>query len=314
MKRILLFTVLTFAGAYSFAQGQIGNGDMESWANNDEPDNWNSFLSASGTWSGAAGNQCEQSTDVRPGSTGTKSCRIWANSIFGVVANGNVTLGRIEMGSTNPTSSNNYNYTITGDADFSEPLVDMPDSIVYWVKFTPNGGNGNARMKATLHTDYNYRDPEDAASAVEVVATAVDNYPSTQGNWERHAIAFNYAGPATTNAYILVTFTTNETGGQGDDDDEVLIDDVELIYNSSTNSIEDQDNDGIVVSMDNTNNLINFTSTSDLNGTYTVFNTLGQKIQTGNVASKVNFEAVSGVYFVHLNTNDRVYSFEILKN
>lgn len=312
MKRILLFTVLTFAGAYSFAQGQIGNGDMESWANNDEPDNWNSFLTASGTWSGAAGDQCEQSTDVRPGSTGTKSCRIWANSIFGVVANGNVTLGQIEMGSTTPTSPNNYNQTVTGNTDFSQALTDMPDSIVYWVKFTPNGGNGNARMKATLHTDYNYRDPEDAASAVEVVATAVDNYPSTQGNWERHAIAFDYSGPATTNAYILVTFTTNETGGQGDDDDEVLIDDVELIYNP--NSIDEQQNDGIVVSMDNASNVINFMSTSDLNGTYTVFNTLGQTVQSGNVSQKVNFEAVSGVYFVHLNANNKVYSFEILKN
>ena len=314
MKRILLFTVLTFAGAYSFAQGQIGNGDMESWANNDEPDNWNSFLTASGTWASFAGNQCEASSDVRPGSTGSTSCRIWSNSVLGTIANGNVTLGRIEMGSTTPTSSSNYNYTITGDADFSESLADMPDSIVYWVKFTPNGGNGNARMKATLHTDYNYRDPEDAASAVEVVATAVDNYPSTGGNWERHAIAFDYAGPATTNAYILVTFTTNEVGGQGDDDDEVLIDDVELIYNPDTNGLEDQENDGIVVSMDKTSNVINFTSTSDLNGTYTVFNTLGQTIQTGNVSSKVNFEAVAGVYFVHLNTNDKVYSFEILKN
>jgi hypothetical protein len=314
MKRILLFTVLTFAGAYSFAQGQIGNGDMESWANNDEPDNWNSFLTASGTWSGAAGDQCEQSSDVRPGSPGVKSCRIFANSIFGVVANGNVTLGRIEMGSTNATSSSNYNYTITGNADFSEPLTDMPDSIVYWVKYTPNGGNGNARMKATLHTDYNYRDPEDAASAVEVVATAIDNYPSTQGNWERHAIAFDYSGPATTNAYILVTFTTNETGGQGNDDDEVLIDDVELIYNQGTNSIVENTNDGINVAMSNATNQVYFNSLTDLEGTYSIINTLGQTVQAGEVAKKVNFEAVPGIYFVHLNANNKVYTFEILKN
>lgn len=315
MKKILLFTVLTFAGAYSFAQGQIGNGDMESWANNDEPDNWNSFLTASGTWSGFAGDQCEPSSDVRPGSTGTKSCRIWSNSVLGTVANGNVTLGRIEMGSTTPTSSSNYNYTIAGDADFSEALTDMPDSIVYWVKYTPNGGSDNARMKATLHTDYNYRDPEDAASAVEVVATAIDNYPSTQGNWERHAIAFNYTGPATANAYILVTFTTNETGGAGNDDDEVLIDDIELIYNpDNNNSLEENENDGIVVSMDNTSNQINFNSSSELNGSYVVYNTLGQEIQTGSVSNSVDFEALPGVYFVHLNANNKFYTFEILKN
>ena len=52
MKKILLFTVASFIGIASIAQQQIGNGDMEQWANNNEPDNWNSFLTASGTWSG----------------------------------------------------------------------------------------------------------------------------------------------------------------------------------------------------------------------------------------------------------------------
>ena len=52
----------------------------------------------------------------------------------------------------------------------------MPDSIVFWAKFVPNGHNQNARMKASLHTTYNYRDPEDAASANELVASAVENF------------------------------------------------------------------------------------------------------------------------------------------
>ena len=78
---------------------------MESWANNDEPDNWNSFLTATGTWSSFASDQCDASSDVRPGSTGTTSCKIFSNSsILGTVANGNVTLGQIVMGSTNATS------------------------------------------------------------------------------------------------------------------------------------------------------------------------------------------------------------------
>ena len=320
MKRILLFTVLTFAGAYSFAQGQIGNGDMESWTSaENEPDNWNGFLTASGSWNSFGSDQIQQSTDLRPGSTGSSSCRIFSTSttipfVGTVVANGNITLGQINMGSTTPADAANYNHSVIADSDFSEALTDTPDSIVFWAKYTPNGGNGNARMKATLHDDYDYRDPEDATSATHVVATAVVNYPPTNGSWVRFAVPFNYTGPATTNTYILVTFTTNETPGGGDGDDEVIIDDVELIYNPVTNGLEDQENDGIVVSMDNSSNVINFASTSDLNGTYTVFNTLGQAMQSGNVTSKVNFEAVSGIYFVHLNANDKVYSFEILKN
>ena len=314
MKRILLFTVLIFAGSYSFAQAQIGNGDMESWTTNDEPDNWNSFLTASGNWSVFAGNQCEMSSDVRPGSTGNSSCKIFSNSVLGTVANGNVTLGQIVMGSTNPTSPNNYNKTIAGNQDFSQALTDKPDSIVYWVKYTPNGGNDNARMKATLHTEYNYRDPEDIASAAEVVATAVDNYPSTQGAWERHAIAFSYTGPATDNAYILVTFTTNETGGQGSDNDIVLIDDVELIYNSGVNTINENSNDGINVSMSISTNQLYFNSVIDLEGTYKIFNSLGQTVQVGTISNSVDFNSVEGVYFVHLDVNKKLYTFEILKN
>ncbi|MCH2230514.1 MAG: T9SS type A sorting domain-containing protein [Crocinitomicaceae bacterium] len=315
MKRILLFALLTFTGTYSFAQGQIGNGDMESWTNNDEPDNWNSFLSASGTWAGAAQNQCEASSDVRPGSTGNSSCRIWAKSILGTTANGNVTLGRINMGAISATDPANHNISLTNNSEFSEALVDTPDSIVYWVKYTPNGGSGNARMKATLHTNYDYKDPEDAASAAEVVATAIDNYPSTQGQWERHAIAFDYTGPATDNAFILVTFTTNENAGQGNNNDEVLIDDVELIYNpDDNNGIEETDNDGIVVSMNNSSNRIIFNSETELNGEYSIYNNLGQSIQAGKVSSDVYFDAKPGVYFVHLKTNNKFYTFEIFKN
>ena len=141
MKKILLSIFSLIIVFTSLSQGQIDNGDMESWENVSgggvEPVNWNSFLSANGTWSTFSGDQCEPSSETRPGSNGTKSCRIFSNEVFGTVANGNVTLGRIHMGSTNPTSSDNYNKTVTGNSNFSQALTDQPDSIVYWVKFTP---------------------------------------------------------------------------------------------------------------------------------------------------------------------------------
>ena len=378
MKKFLLFTAASFLAVSSFGQTQIGNGDMENWANDDEPDNWNSFTTASGTWSSFAGDQCDESNDVRPGSTGTSSCKIWSNSVLGTIANGNVTLGRIEMGSTTPTSPDNYNYSITADGEFSEALTDTPDSIVFWVRFELGGGTaGNARMKATLHTDYDYRDPEDAAAAAEVVATAVENFPPTGGNWERHSVPFVYSGPASVNEYILVTFTTNETGGQGNDNDQLWIDDVELIYNPAgavdtdgdgvldatestdgtdpndmcsfilssvtevpsaawvaadcdgdgvTNgdevlagtdplvTIDELSNDGIIVSMNNQLNVITVSSPSELDGGYTVYNAMGQAIQSGDVEAEIPFTEVVGVYFVHIAANNKTYKFEILKN
>ena len=317
MKKTLLIALISSGVSMSFAQQQIGNSDFESFgtANGGEPTNWNSFLSASGTWSGAASDQIAESADVRPGTSGTKSCRIFSKSTFSIVANGNVTLGKINMGSTTPTAASNYNASITADPDFSEALTDQPDSIVFWAKFTPNGGSGNARMKATLHDSYNYRDPEDLASAPYIVATAVVNYPSTAGSWTRFAIPFSYVGPATVNTHILVTFTTNETPGGGDADDEVLIDDVELIYNPATSSLAENDKkDGIIVSMDNSKNVVTINGLKDLKGDYTIFNSLGQDLQIGSISSEIEFNGAPGVYFIHLNANNKAYSFEFLKN
>ena len=313
MKKTVLFILVAFVGVFAFGQGQIGNGDMESWANNDEPDNWNSFLTGSGTWSSFAGDQCGPSNVARPGSAGNMSCRIWANMVITTLANGNVTLGRIEMGSTNPTSPANYNYSITADPDFSEALTDQPDSIVYWVKFNTGSPNDNGKMKATLHTNYDYQDPEDAASANEVVATAVDIFPSTNGSWERHSIAFDYSGPATVNAFILVTFTTNEVGGQGSSGDELFIDDVALIYNPFSN-LNEQSNESFVVAMNNSSNTITIASDKELTGTFEIYNTLGQVVLTGDIAKEINFNESSGIYFVHITADNKIYNFEIFKN
>lgn len=380
MKRILLITLIFSGINFSFGQQQIGNSDFENWeavAGDEEPVNWNSFLTAQGTWSGAAANQIESSSDVRPGSTGTKSCRIWSRDAIFTIANGNVTLGRINMGSTSPTNPANHNISLTANPDFSETLTDQPDSIVFWAKFTPNGGSGNARMKATLHDTYDYRDPEDAAASTHVIATAVLNYPSTGGNWVRFSVPFNYSGPACGNTHILVTFTTNETPGGGDEDDQVWIDDVELIYSGlhltdsdgdgvsdmvemadGTNECDacsfvlanqnvapdaawlaaDCDSDGVsngdevvagtdplvqltelskggfVVAMDNSANFINVYGKDELTGNYTVYNAIGQEVQTGAIASKIKFEKEFGIYFVHIATENGVYTFEILKN
>ncbi len=247
MTKNLLSVISIFAVSLAFGQTQIGNSDMEQWesvATGQEPVNWNSFLSGTGSFAGFASDQCDASSDVRPGSAGTKSCHIFSISTFGIVANGNVTLGQVNMGSANPPSPDNFNFSKTSDPNHSEALTDHPDSLVFWAKFKPNGGNGNARVKATLHTNYDYRDPEDANAAAEVIATAVLNFPSTNLTWVRFSVPFDYSGPAciSDQAFILITFTTNMTPGGGDAGDELWIDDLELIYGGTT---RDFDGDGV---------------------------------------------------------------------
>lgn len=311
MKRSILSGVFTVLSAAVIAQGQIGNSDFEQWeavASDQEPVNWNSFLTATGGFAGFAANQIEQSSDVPAGSSGTSSARIWSRSTFGIIANGNMTLGQINMGSTTPSSSSNYNFSKTSDANFSEALTDTPDSLVFWVKFNPVNGGDMARVKSTLHDDYDYRDPEDATSANHVVAIAELNFPSTSGTWVRKSIPFDYSiGTVTGNTYILVTFTTNMDAGGGAANDEVFIDDVELIYNpASVDAVENN----VKVGLDNTTSTLNF---EGANGTYEVYSMSGVLVQSGEIKSSVSFDQPAGMYVVKTNSNNTVGTQKVIK-
>ena len=314
MKRILLISIVTLSTGAIFAQGQIGNSDMENWesvASDFEPVNWNSFLTAQGGLSGFAANQIEESTtEIRPGSAGTKSARIWTRDAgFGVKANGNMTVGIINMGSITPSDNSNHNLSLTTDSDFSETLTDTPDSIVFWAKYTAADGGSQARMKATLHDNFDYTDPETGTSADHIVATAELNYSQTNG-WERMAVAFDYSGPASANTHILVTFASNSMPGGGDVNDEVFLDDIELIYNSGGVSELQEE---FSVAMDNAQGVINVLTEKSLSGTYAVYSTGGEIMKRGDLETSIPFDAQSGMYFVRINSGGKSHTFEIYK-
>lgn len=320
MKKTILIIAAGLMASISIAQQQIQNGGFENWENvpgGSEPVNWNSFLTAGGFFSNLADNQIEESTDVRPGSTGSKSIKIWSRTpLPGLVANGNLTLGKINMGSASASDDSNHNRSITADSDFSQELTDSPDSLVFWVKFIPNGHSGNARVKATIHDNYDYRDPEDAASSNHVVATAVLNYPSTGENWVRKSIPFDYSGPATDGAYILITFTTNEIAGGGKKDDVVFIDDVELIYNSlSTDNQETLSSISIypnpvkdVLTIDNV----------EKNTQYSIHSVLGEVVLSGKLNETTNKIETSkiqnGVYILRMVNEGNTRTVRFVKN
>ena len=123
MKKITLLFALASASIV-VAQSQVANSDLELWENlgapTEEPINWNSFKTGSGNFAGFANKQIEQSTNVRAGATGMYCARIWSTSVLGIVANGTMTCGRINMGSTTPSNPANYNYSSTADPLFSE--------------------------------------------------------------------------------------------------------------------------------------------------------------------------------------------------
>jgi plastocyanin len=243
MKRILQRTFFVGCGAMlsltSFGQQQPLNGGFENWDNigtNDrEPTNWNSFRTADCSLTLGCGTaterRLERETDTRPGSSGTYSVRIFSTSALGITANGNLTTGKINIGSTTASSPANHNYTLRSNPNFSMPFSHVPDSLVVWVKFNAANANSMARISASIHGDYNYRDPQDVNSEPYAVGKAVINYPRTNGQWQRLSIPFDYDYPSNDPHYVLITFTTNMIPGGGDSGDEVYVDDLEFIYN-----------------------------------------------------------------------------------
>ena len=238
-KKLILSTLFSISLFFSTsAQTQIFNSDFELWDNvgndTEEPQGWNGLRTATGSLSGSTPQTIARSTQIRPGSTGMYSVRVYTTSTLGINANGNLTTGRVNAGSTTPNNSNNYNFTVTGNANFSKALTDWPDSLVFWARYNPASQSSQARVRAVIHDNYNYRDPSDAASQSHTVADATLNFSSNNNVWKRISIPFSYTGPATSPQYLLITYTSNMSPGGGSSGDEVFIDDMLLIYNAVT--------------------------------------------------------------------------------
>ena len=247
-SNLFLTVFLCLSGIVCFAQygTQFDNRGFEDWANfgsnsnTYEPVHWHSGMSASGSFSGFLSQQINSSTTVRPGSSGTKSVKLWPVSVLGVTANGNMTNGRINAGSMSATGTGNYNYTQRSDSRFNTPINTVPDSLAIWVCFRSASADQNAQVRAFIHGDADFKSVADGSldPADKLVATAACSFTrtSTVGGsftWRRLSIPFVNNGPCNDPRYILLCVTTNEVPGQGGTSDDMYVDDVLLIYNPS---------------------------------------------------------------------------------
>jgi hypothetical protein len=296
----LIVTLNFLFVAYFFHAQQITNGNMESWDNlglsTEEPSNWNGFKSGTGGLVSFGSQQVEQSTAIRSNATGMYCARIWSKSTLGIVANGALTLGQINMGSTTASSALNYNYSKTSDTLFSEPISIVPDSIVFWAKYTAGSGQ-QARMHAIIHDSAQVHDPIDAASQPFVVARAELNYAPTAGNWARFSAPFAYevqTGLMPIAKYILLTFATNKNPGGGAANDEVLLDDIELIYNaSSINEVQSS----VQLYYSSAYGLMSKDLSSDIE--LSIYSISGQLVKKGSIAQLSGKSLPSGQYLLN---------------
>ena len=220
---------------------QFNNYNFENWetvsGSSVEPVSWNSFKTAEAKnfiIQMGLKDQIEKSTEKHPGSTGTYCARIFSTSTMSVIANGNMTTGRIYAGSTTANNDGNYNYTKRSDSNYCTTMTSIPDSLTVWVAFRANSSGTIAKINTTLHGDVDMKQLAKSGDspADKVCATANKEFAATSTSgvvWKRLTIPFT-AGPHNDPRYILTTFTTNKTPGQGSSGDAMYIDDICLIY------------------------------------------------------------------------------------
>ena len=241
MKKLLLSCAMA---CFAFAAGAQGiyqfayPGFEGDWRSDEEPGNgWNSFPSAVGSMAGLGKGSSPKPQKVE-GHNSSVAVKIFSKSILGKKANGNLTTGRINMGSMTPANSANYNYTDRSSSDNSLRFAGRPDAVSFYAKFTPGSDNADqkARGQFILHDDCDYRDPEiDSQSGNRVGKASVLIDASTE--WTYYEGAFTYDKSSTPEVqYLLGSFTTNPTPG-GSKGDELIIDDIHFIYYSTLGGV-----------------------------------------------------------------------------
>lgn len=214
-----------------------------------EPEkDWHSFLSAEGSLKTMRA-LSPQPQHIEAGYKGYAVKLVSAKAgAFGVSeeANGNLTTGRVYMGSGTPESSDNYNYS---DIDGGQCLqfAGIPDAVEFYAKFKPGSKNvaddnkdkPAGRAQFILHDRYAYRDPEIKADIESHRIAMASQLIYESSDWVLYGkVPFVYSETKDPKVekYLLASITTNPTPGQSVGD-ELCIDEIHFIYNSELESL-----------------------------------------------------------------------------
>lgn len=247
MKKFITLMILSAICLGAKAQYQLANSDFEEWEevtyeaySGYEPKEWSSFLNASGSKKkmGITAVQLFKSTEVRQGSSGTYCAKLTANSVIGVVAQGNLTNGCINMGSLKAAdATGNYNYINEGTDGQAMMFTGKPDAMTIWVNFHAGKG-GTANVSTILCTKGYYQDPlankSNGKPWATLIATAQNNQIKGDDTWVQYTIPFKYVNNDLIPYYALVSISTAASAGDSKKhkNDVLYVDDIEMVYNS----------------------------------------------------------------------------------
>ena len=248
MKKILVTFLCVVATISTHAQFQLANGDFENWETVEytatkvceEPVSWSSFYDATGgmkSFGTGTTPQIYKDEDVRPESAGQYSCRITSREVFsGIVAQGNLTSGCVNMGSASATdASGNYNYINEAREDQAMRFSGRPDAVRFWVRFS---GVKTGNCSVLLTTKGYYQDPVyQGRNTATLVGQALSGTSIVSNDeWTQYTVPFEWLSDEQP-YYALVNVSTCSEPGAGAAADYLYIDDMEMIYNSEATAI-----------------------------------------------------------------------------
>lgn len=286
-------------GIYQFADPGFEQG----WTNAKEPGNgWHSFVTARTEGLGALGGFAQGQSPAPERAAGGNnqsdhSVKLMSKSVLGIAnANGNLTTGRINMGSmTASDSTANYNFSdITGGQALE--FAGTPDAVTFYAKFTAGRDNANnqGRGQFILHDEFAYQDPEVDDQVSHRVAKA-SQLISESTEWKKYTVNFVYdqdVKPA--KQYLLASFTTNPVAG-GSADDVLYIDDIYFVYNSELASLTYDDTPVSEITI---------TSTIDLSDQVYDATKLSYTLTGKGATAERSYNAQTGVLTLTVKGND----------
>ena len=309
MKKI--FTLFLSIPLFSLAQTQITNAGFENWdnagASNEEPTSWNS--NKTGTGLASSGPQTCYREASGPHS-GTYCVRVETKYYILAVVNGNVTTGVVEAPSTNKSQG-----FLSATGTNKQAFTGRPDSLVGWYKYTQaTSGTGAAaeqgKVLAYLHSG-DFYDPETPVSgnhtdlSANKIGSALFVSPTAnQSTWKRFSIPFTYVN-SNTPAYVMVNITSSNNQltvapGSSGTGSKMWVDDLEMIYNSTT--VKENDfSKNVKVYYYEKNIYVDFLNKSSENSTFEIYNATGQLVSSQSIDnSAVNTidvsKLTSGIY------------------
>ena len=253
MKKILFYSlILLFLGFISILSAQtyqLPNAGFETWDSlgvQSEPSNWNSFQTAKCMLPiGCAMAMKPHHYRVdggRPGSFGNYYLTLYSNNIMGIIANGNITLGQINLGNISASSPENYNFTNRTKTEHCQVFTANPDSLYIWIKYFAADSLSKARIAAFIHGDTDFKDPNDINSKNAYASKAIlecyrTGISAEKTVWVQKRIAFVKNGNSE-RRYILITLTNNSIPASGEKGDSLSVDDIEFIYSAWLHKIK----------------------------------------------------------------------------